>query len=177
MDERPGEDQVAGARDDRSERPFRRTSGDDQRGNEDVGIEYDPHLRKSRWRSASVRTPFSFALDVQKPWTRRNSPAWRTARAARRASWITALSDLLPAEAVDALQKLCHDVLAARVGAEPRFFSTADLPLTGSKTALYALANWSKELAATARTAEHPYNPGLMLESLASRAKVALATH
>ena len=40
---------------------------------------------------------------------------------------------------------------------------------------MYALANWSKELAVTARTVEHPYNPGLMLESLTSRAKVALA--
>ena len=89
---------------------------------------------------------------------------------------VTALSDMLPSEAVDALQKLCHDVLATRVGAEPRFFSSADLPVTAPKTALYALANWSKELAATARTVEHPYNPGLMLESLASRAKVALAT-
>ena len=88
----------------------------------------------------------------------------------------TALSDLLPSEAVDALQKLCHDVLAVRVGTEPRFFSAGDLPITASKTALYALTNWSKELATTARTVEHPYNPGLMLESLASRAKVALTT-
>ena len=36
------------------------------------------------------------------------------------------------------------------------------------------MANWAKELSTTARTVEHPYNPGLMLESLASRAKIAL---
>jgi DNA polymerase-3 subunit delta' len=39
---------------------------------------------------------------------------------------------------------------------------------------LYALASWSRELAAIARTVEHPYNPGLMLESLVSRARLAL---
>jgi DNA polymerase-3 subunit delta' len=38
-----------------------------------------------------------------------------------------------------------------------------------------ALGAWSRELAATARTVEHPYNPGLMLETLASRARQALA--
>ena len=62
-----------------------------------------------------------------------------------------------------------------RVGAQPRFFSQEDLAaVTLSKTGFYALATWSKELASTVRTVEHPYNPGLMLESLASRAKLAL---
>ena len=86
------------------------------------------------------------------------------------------LSGWAPAQAVDALQKLCHDVWAVKVGAQPRFFEAEDLPANSvAKTGLYALANWSKELALTARTVEHPFNPGLMLESLTSRAKVALA--
>ena len=37
-----------------------------------------------------------------------------------------------------------------------------------------ALSQWAKELAITARTVEHPYNPGLMLEFLVSRAALAL---
>jgi DNA polymerase-3 subunit delta' len=41
---------------------------------------------------------------------------------------------------------------------------------------LFALASWSKELATTSRTVEHPYNPGLMLEALVSRASLALNT-
>lgn len=86
-----------------------------------------------------------------------------------------ALSEWAPAQAVDALQKICHDIWAVRVGAEPRFFSRSDLPATlPGQASMYALANWSKELAATARTVEHPYNAGLMLESLTSRAKIAL---
>ena len=92
---------------------------------------------------------------------------------------VSALADWTPAQAVDALQKLCHDVLALRMGAAPRFFSAKDLPTAGKPggnpaPGLYALASWSKELAATARTQEHPYNPGLMLESLVSRARQAL---
>ena len=91
---------------------------------------------------------------------------------------VAALSDWLPPQAVDALQKLCHDVWAVRAGAQPRFFSVADLPVNlpaaHSSSGMLALAIWAKELAATSRTVEHPYNPGLMLESLASQAKIAL---
>ena len=87
---------------------------------------------------------------------------------------VSALSDWLPAQAVDALQKLCHDVWAVRAGAQPRFFDSSDLPASPVKSGTFGLASWAKELATTARTVEHPYNPGLMLESLASRAKMAL---
>ena len=89
----------------------------------------------------------------------------------------SALADFTPAQAVDALQKLCHDMLAACFGAEPRFFRNADLPAPNVGRAgpgVGALGEWAKELAATARTVDHPYNPGLMLEALASRAKAAL---
>ena len=101
---------------------------------------------------------------------------------------VGALTGWAPALVVDALQKICHDVWAVKVGAQPRFFSLPDLPVSirqpasdeapnlGSPTSIFALAVWSKELAATARTVEHPYNPGLMLEALVSRAKQALST-
>ena len=86
---------------------------------------------------------------------------------------VSALTGWMPSQAVDALQKICHDVMATDVGAEPRFFRTEDLPPPG-RAALGTLAAWSRELGTTARTVEHPYNPGLMLEALASRAKIAL---
>ena len=105
--------------------------------------------------------------------------SWQALPKAMTRGDVTALADWAPAQALDALQKLCHDVWAVRAGALPRFFSPEDLPPattgTGSSRAdMYALATWAKELAATARTVEHPYNPGLMLESLASRARIAL---
>ncbi|MBC5764387.1 DNA polymerase III subunit delta' [Ramlibacter albus] len=85
---------------------------------------------------------------------------------------VAVLGDWSPAEAIDALQKLCHDLLAVACGAEPRFFERGDLPKAGSVAALTA---WSRELAQEARTAEHPFNAGLLLESLVSRARAALA--
>jgi len=76
-----------------------------------------------------------------------------------------------PAELVEGLQKLCHDLLAVRSGAAPRFFEAGDLPAAGS---LAALSGWWRSLAATSRTVEHPFNAGLMLEDLVAQARAAL---
>lgn len=84
---------------------------------------------------------------------------------------MAALADWSPAQLVDALQKLCHDLLAQRSGAVPRFFDTADLPAAASATALTA---WWRSLAETSRTVEHPFNAGLMLEDLVAQARTAL---
>jgi len=83
----------------------------------------------------------------------------------------TGLGDWAPARAVDALQRLCHDLMAVGAGAQPRFFDASDLPPAGSRL---VLARWARELTRTARTAEHPFNAGLMLEALVSQARSAL---
>jgi DNA polymerase-3 subunit delta' len=57
------------------------------------------------------------------------------------------------------------------VGAAPRYFAVADLPKAPS---LAALTRWSKALAKEARTAEHPFNAGLMLEALVAQARNTL---
>jgi DNA polymerase-3 subunit delta' len=84
---------------------------------------------------------------------------------------VSALADLTPAQAVDALLKVCHDLLAVKAGAAPRFFQPADLPPPAS---FGALAGWSRDLMRTARTVEHPFNAGLLLEALVSQARSAL---
>ncbi len=111
---------------------------------------------------------------------------WRALPHAMVKGDIGALADWPPAQAVDALQKLCHDVWAVRVGAAPRFFSAADLQEIqarlprdsthgdASRNSMRALAAWSRELATLAGTIEHPYSPGLLLESLVGRARAAL---
>lgn len=101
---------------------------------------------------------------------------WRALPRAMLQGDAAALSDWSPADALDALQKLCHDMWAVRSGAAPRFFAADDLPAAPApgQAALDALSAWSRELAASARSIEHPYNPGLLLESLASRAQIAL---
>jgi DNA polymerase-3 subunit delta' len=84
---------------------------------------------------------------------------------------VGAVSDATPTQAIAMLQKLCHDLLALRLGAEPRFFLASDLPTTGT---VGSLTQWSKELMDAARTSEHPYNAGLMFEALVARAQTAL---
>ncbi len=84
---------------------------------------------------------------------------------------VGAVAGFSPAQAVDALQKLCHDLLSLQCGAETRFFATGDLP---GPVPVAALTGWWRELARTARTVEHPFNAGLMLEALVSQAHNAL---
>ncbi|HZY18639.1 MAG TPA: DNA polymerase III subunit delta' [Ramlibacter sp.] len=101
----------------------------------------------------------------------RNARQWSQLPKAVARGDASVLADCSPAQAVDALQKICHDLLATNVGAAPRFFDAADLPRAGSVAALSA---WWRELAQEQRTAEHPFNAGLMLEALVSRARSAL---
>ena len=84
---------------------------------------------------------------------------------------VGAVRDWSPSRVLDALQKLCHDLLAVRMGAEPRFFAASDLlapPLVP------ALTQWSRTLSAQKRSIEHPFNAGLLLESLTSQAQQVL---
>jgi DNA polymerase-3 subunit delta' len=97
--------------------------------------------------------------------------AWALLPKAMSRGEVGALADQAPAQAIGALQKLCHDLMAIDCGAPPRFFEAADLPPAPSRT---ALARWSKSLANAAKTAEHPFNAGLMLEALVSEARSTL---
>lgn len=81
------------------------------------------------------------------------------------------MADWAPARVIGALQKLCHDLLAVRAGASPRFFGADELP---PAPGLPVLSAWSRELGRSAATAEHPFNGSLMCEALVSRARHAL---
>jgi DNA polymerase III subunit delta' len=101
----------------------------------------------------------------------RTSVAWAQLPRALARGDATALADWSAQAIVDALQKLCHDLLALGQGAAPRFFDAKDLP---PAPPVAVLGQWSRELARTARTVEHPYNPGLLTEALVSQARIAL---
>ena len=73
---------------------------------------------------------------------------------------------------VDALQKLCHDAACAAAGAAPRYFPPATIPADAE---VLALSDWMRELERVARHAEHPWNVGLMTESLVQQGQRALA--
>ena len=101
----------------------------------------------------------------------RDPKSWSALPRAMARGEVGVLKDWTPPQVIDALHKLCHDLLACRSGASPRFFEASELPVAGS---LAALSAWAQALAAASRTAEHPFNGGLMLEDLVSRAKIVI---
>ena len=113
----------------------------------------------------------------------RPEDAWAMAESGLKAStWVAlpkavargdsqALQAWAPAQVVAVLQKICHDCQMLAVGAAPRFFPAQALPEGAN---LAALTQWSKDLMSSARSAEHPFNAGLMLEALVSQARGAL---
>ena len=101
----------------------------------------------------------------------RSPQAWAQLPQALLRGDASALAGWSAAQAIEALQKLCHDLLARKVGAAPRYFAVIDLP---AAPALAQLTAWSRALATQARTADHPFNAGLMLEALVAEARNAL---
>jgi DNA polymerase III subunit delta' len=82
-----------------------------------------------------------------------------------------AADDWSPKTLLDALQKLCHDLWAVKLGAQPRFFSAPDLP---KPPPARALSVWSEQLKTLARSIEHTWKAELLMEDLVSQAKIAL---
>jgi DNA polymerase-3 subunit delta' len=74
---------------------------------------------------------------------------------------------------LDALQKVCHDLMVTAAGGAPRYFVPAGLPPARDLAALDA---WAQEVQQVARRAEHPWQEALLVESLVSRGQRALAT-
>jgi DNA polymerase-3 subunit delta' len=101
----------------------------------------------------------------------RDTKSWRSLPQAMRQGDVSLIRDWSPAQAIDALHKLCHDMIVLGAGGKPRFFEATDLP---PATSLHTLTTWSRQLALSGRTAEHPFNTGLMLEALVSQAQRAL---
>jgi len=91
---------------------------------------------------------------------------WRQLPRALAQGDVQALAGRSPAQMLDVLIKLCHDWMALSSGAAPRFFDEADLP---AAPALPALVTWSAELRKLLRHAEHPYNAGLLQETLVAQ--------
>jgi DNA polymerase-3 subunit delta' len=93
---------------------------------------------------------------------------WSSFPKAMRAGDASFCSDLPASEVISALQKLCHDLLMAQIFAPLRYFDSKDLPAVKASTVL--LTAWFKRLSLAAKSAEHPFNAGLMLEALCADA-------
>ena len=105
----------------------------------------------------------------------RDPQSWAALPRAIQRGDVSAVKDWTPMQTIDALHKLCHDLLAIKTGAQPRFFDVADLPKTSVGSPVAALTQWARALTAATRTMEHPFNPGLMLEALVNQAQHALS--
>jgi len=97
-----------------------------------------------------------------------DSDAWERLPGAVRRGQAAVLTDWPLVRLIDALQKLCHDLMHLQADAAPRYFDVATLapltkPLGPSWT---ALADWARELALAARHDEHPWHAGLRSEAL-----------
>lgn len=83
-----------------------------------------------------------------------------------------ALAGLALAEAIERMQKLCHDLMLQHVGAPPRFFTLDELRDVAPSA--WGLARWWAQLGQMARSAQHPLNPELSAEFLLSISQQAL---
>lgn len=84
-----------------------------------------------------------------------------------------AFSTWSPSGLLDALQKLCHDLMCRHFQSAPRFFELTDLASVGPID-VGALTQWAAELRQAAATVEHPFNSGLMLEARLVQARRTL---
>ena len=84
---------------------------------------------------------------------------------------IEPLAKLPAALVIESLQKLCHDAMLAACGVTPRFFPEV---IVASAADLRELTDWAQALRRIARHADHPWNAGLMLESLVLQGRRAL---
>lgn len=85
---------------------------------------------------------------------------------------VAALSDWAPPRVIDALQRLCHDLLRRSHGQPGQFFAAAALPSPKRPAPLLA---WDAELRRAARHEDHPLNAGLWIEALVAQAQAAMS--
>jgi DNA polymerase III subunit delta' len=113
--------------------------------------------------------PAQALLWAQTGW---DAAGWAAFPKAMQRGEVAAVKDWAPALLLDALHKLCHDLMAVAQGAAPRFFTPADLAI--NQPPFQALGTWNQGLSQALRTVDHPFNVGLMSESLVAQAQSVL---
>jgi DNA polymerase-3 subunit delta' len=91
--------------------------------------------------------------------------------AVRRGQGASALAAWSVPRVVEALHKLCHDLLALQAGGQTRYFATEALASAMQPApTLKSLLAWQRELLAAARHDEHPWHAPLRVEALMAQA-------
>lgn len=104
----------------------------------------------------------------------RSVDAWAAFPAAMARGDVSFVKDWSGSDLLDAMQKLCHDVAAGLAGAAPRFFSVQMLSPLSKSITMESTGAWGAYLVSARKTVDHPFNAGLMLETLVQRARSAL---
>lgn len=133
---------------------------------ESLGVESS--LSKSLFSASGSRPAHALSMGHD-DW---NAQRWSEFPKAMAQGRLDAVKDWPVTEIVDTQQKLCHDLLAMRVAATPRYFDRE--ALVDVSATVTQLVNWSSKLIKERRTMEHPFNEGLMREMLVGQAKTAL---
>jgi DNA polymerase-3 subunit delta' len=97
-----------------------------------------------------------------------DSDAWERLPGAVHRGLAATLAGWPLARLIDALQKLCLDLMCLRADAQLRYFGAGELaPLMQQGGPSWPdLAQWSRELVLAARHDEHPWHAGLRTEAL-----------
>jgi DNA polymerase III subunit delta' len=99
-----------------------------------------------------------------------SSATWSTLPGAVRRGHGAALSWPVP-RLVEALQKLCHDLLVQHAGGVPSYFDAQALaPALRPAPPLAALLAWQRELLGAARHQDHPWHAPLRIDALLAQA-------
>ena len=101
-----------------------------------------------------------------------DAAAWRALPSQLAQGRVAAVSGWSASLLVATLQKLCHDAMRAAAGAQPVYFPAGSVQARADD--LPRLVQWSQDLIRVARHDEHPWNAGLLAESLVAQAQRAL---
>ncbi len=122
-------------------------------------------------RDMALQASGNRPLDALKLIANNSDSIWATLPKAMQKGQVQAISGWGGAQLLDALQKLCHDLWAIKLGAAPRFFAAQDLP---KPPPARALAAWAEQLKTLARRIEHPFKAELLLEDMVQQAKLCI---
>ncbi len=122
-------------------------------------------------RETALQASGNRPLDAMKFIALGADSVWANLPKAMQKGHVQAIAGWGGPQLLDALQKLCHDLWAMKLGVAPRFYVAEDLP---KPPPARALAAWSEQLKNLARSIEHPFKAELLLEDMVQQAKLCI---
>jgi DNA polymerase III subunit delta' len=122
-------------------------------------------------RETALRASGGRPLDALHSMALHADSAWLNLPKALQKGQVGAVASYSAPQLLDAQLKLCHDLWAIKLGAEPRFFDAEHLP---KPPPARALAAWGEQLKSLAKRIDHPFKPELLLEDMVQSAKLCI---